>query len=331
MEFKLFIGIDMSKSSFDVYFRNYGSHAVFPNNREGFDALIEWVVEKSGGPVSEETLFAFEHTGLYSFNLAVFLEEKNYCYTLIPGLEFKRSRGITRGKSDKADAKGIAEYAYEKREKIKLYRMPSKTLVRLKKLLSYRERMVKERAAYQTRQKEYKEFLDQDGLSVLFSSHQTVIECLDGEIGKVEKELYRLIKEDENLYRQYKLITSIKGVGPQTAMLMIVLTNGFGSFEKWRKFASYAGIAPFPNQSGLFKGRTKINNLANKRIKALLSCCAASAIQYNPEMKLYYQRRISEGKNAMSTLNIIRNKILSRIFAVVQRETPYVEIYKYAA
>jgi len=59
--------------------------------------------------------------------------------------------GIARGKNDKQDAKRIAEYAYEKREKIKLYQMPSDTLLKLKRLLSYRERLVKERAAFKGR------------------------------------------------------------------------------------------------------------------------------------------------------------------------------------
>jgi hypothetical protein len=59
--------------------------------------------------------------------------------------------------------------------------------------------------------------------------------------------------------------------------------------------------------------------------------CAGTAIQYNPEMKLYYEKRTKEGKNNMSTLNIIRNKLLSRIFAVIERDSPYVDMHKYAA
>jgi len=71
--------------------------------------------------------------------------------------------------------------------------------------------------------------------------------------------------------------------------------------------------------------------LANKKIKSLFDLCAKSAIQHSPEMKVYYTRRLEEGKNKMSTINIIRNKLLSRIFAVVERQTPYVDIMKYAA
>lgn len=330
MNFKEFIGIDVSKSHIDVFLRRPGIHAKFNNSEAGFEKMLIWI-ERHIDCVIEEVLFAFEHTGLYSLPLSLFLHERQYKFTLIPGLELKQSMGISRGKNDKQDAKRIAEYAYEKREKIRLYQMPSDTILKLKRLLSYRERLVKERAAFKGRLKEYSAFLDQEENSVLFDSHGKMIAHLSEEIKKVEKELRRLIKSDEKLAQQFKLINSIKGVGPQTALVMIVLTHGFTSFEQWRKFASYAGTAPFPNESGTYKGKTKTSHLANKRIKTLLSCCATSAIQFNPEMRMYYQTRVAEGRNEMSTLNIIRNKLLARIFAVVQRQTPYVDTYKFAA
>ena len=71
--------------------------------------------------------------------------------------------------------------------------------------------------------------------------------------------------------------------------------------------------------------------MANKRIKTLLSNAATTSIQFNPEMRLYYERRISEGKSKMSTQNIIRNKIVSRVFAVIRRGTPFVDTLGYAA
>ena len=70
------------------------------------------------------------------------------------------------------------------------------------------------------------------------------------------------------------------------------------------------------------KGKTKISHLANKKMKSLLSSCASSAIKYNPKMKAYYEKRISEGKHAMSTLNITISKILARTFAKAKRGTP---------
>ena len=101
---------------------------------------------------------------------------------------------------------------------------------------------------------------------------------------------------------------------------------------KHLQFASYAGTAPFSYSSGTsLKGRSRVSNLANKKIKSMLNMCARSAIVYNPELKLYYQAKKESGKNGMSSLNIIRNKLLARIFAVVDRGTPYVDVMKYAA
>lgn len=331
MKFNLFIGIDVSKSTLDVYLLPIGCHKVFSNDEQGFTAMIEWIMDKAGKVLHSELVFGFEHTGLYSENLILFLDSNDFSFTVISGLELKRSLGIRRGKSDKADSRDIAEYVYEKREKIKLYQLPSETPGKLKKLASLRERMVKERAAYKTRLGEYMSQFPDDGFEVYLQSQEEIIKCFDVQIERVEKQIVNLIKEDINLSRQYGLINSIKGVGPQTAIMMIILTKGFSSFENWRKFASYSGIAPFPNQSGTYNGRTKTSKLANKRIKSLLTMCAGSAIQYNPEMKQYYENRIQKGKNSMSTLNIIRNKLLARIFAVITRDTPYVDIYKYAA
>ena len=159
-----------------------------------------------------------------------------------------------------------------------------------------------------------------------------MIGYLTKQIDKVDKKLNAIINDNEVLKNLFTLITSVKGVGAQTAMHLIAYTEAFTKFITWRKFASYCGVAPFPNISGTsIRGKTKVSNLANKKIKSLLDLCAKNAIQYNPEMSIFYKRRVEIGKNKMSTINIIRNKLLSRIFAVVDRKIPYVDIMKYVA
>ena len=58
----------------------------------------------------------------------------------------------------------------------------------------------------------------------------------------------------------------------------------------------------------------------------LVAICACA---YNPELKVYYKRKVSEGKNKMSTLNVIRNKLITRMFAAVNRGTAYVDLMKH--
>ncbi len=331
MEVKDVVGIDVSKLENEARVHSSQEVLTFDNNMKGFKKLISWVSNKSKVD-TKQILFAFEHTGLYSFPLSLFLAENNYSYVLLPGLELKRSMGITRGKNDKIDAKRIAKYTYEKRESIKPYEMPIEEVLQIKRLLTLRDRLVRQRAGYKASLGEYKHFLIKNDNAVLFDTQENMIKSMTKQVVRVEKELYKIILGNDNLKKMYKLIISIKGVGPQTALFLIAYTNGFTRFATWRKFASYCGIAPFPHQSGTsIRGKTKVNNLANKKIKSLLDLCAKSSIQFNMEMKIYYEKRISEGKPKMSTINIIRNKILSRIFAVVQRGTPYVNTLGYAA
>jgi transposase len=330
MDIKEVVGIDVGKEELELIMHTCQLSLNFANTPKGLNSMLKWVFGNM--PCSkEELLFAFEHTGLYSYPLSVLLTEKELSYIMIPGLEIHRSLGISRGKDDKIDAKKIALYAFRRREEIIPYQLPEKEILEIKRLLSLREKLVKQRAGYEGTLKENKRFLKRKNNQILFDVHEKLIKELNKQITKVNKELEQKINNDQQLKKMYQLITSIKGVGTQTALFVIALTNGFSKFENWRKFACYSGIAPFPHKSGIsIRGKTKVSHLANKKMKALLSSCAASAINHNQEMKQYYDRRVKQGKNEMSTLNIIRNKLLARIFAVIERGTPYVNIYAYA-
>ena len=94
----------------------------------------------------------------------------------------------------------------------------------------------------------------------------------------------------------------------------------------------YCGLVPFPYQSGTsINGRSKIHPISDRKMKSLLSMSAISAIQHDKELKMYYTKRVAEGKPKMLVLNIIRNKLVSRIFATVNRGTPFVELNQFVA
>ena len=132
--------------------------------------------------------------------------------------------------------------------------------------------------------------------------------------------------------QQYKLMVSIKGIGLIVAANLLVTTNCFTRFENSRKYACYSGIAPFTNQSGTsIKSKSRVSHYANKKMKSLLYLAASSAIQNDEEFKSYYQKRIEAGKSKMSTMNAVKNKIIARVFAVIKRGTPYVNLHSYAA
>jgi transposase len=226
----------------------------------------------------------------------------------------------------------IAQYAYRRREEVTTYQLPEKSINRIRQLLSLREKLVKQCAGYEASLKDMSDFIESSENKVLVSAQRNMIKALAKEIDNVEKEIDRVLEDSPEIMSNYKLITSITGVGRQTALYLIVVTNNFLSFDDHRKLASYAGVAPFANTSGTsIKGRTKVSPLANRKLKSLLSACAISAIRHDPEMKIYFNRRTEKGKHKMNSINAVRNKLLARVFAVIRRGTPYVPLCQYAA
>jgi transposase len=331
MKYQEVVGIDVSKKTLDAHLHIANDHHQFENSHQGIAQLCRWCAKQSSTELDEH-LFVFEHTGIYSYTLCVDLQQRHFAFALVPGLEIKKSQGMQRGKSDKADAKMIARYGFQNQDKLRLYELPAMSLQRLKKLLNLRERMVSQRAGYISSLNEAKSFYRKKDFPRYFASQQSMIKSLDKQIDLLEKEIDQVVESDEKLRNTQLLLTSITGVGKVTSITMIALTNCFTQFSTWRKFACYAGTAPFPNQSGIsLKGKTKVSPMANKRIKALLDCGARAAINHDPEIRLYYQRRLEEGKTKKSSINVVRNKLISRMFAVVKRATPYVNTNNFAS
>jgi len=317
------LGIDISKLTIDVYLHVNQSHELFNNNPAGFRKLISWLKKKK--IILKDLLICFEHTGMYSFELANFLTIKNIDYVMESAIQIKRSMGIVRGKNDKIDAQRIADYAYRRRDKLEFSVLPSKMIFKIQKLLSLRETMVKQRAGYKVTVQENSRILVKSEYKCFFEAQNKLVKSLTTQICKVEEEIKLIITSDFKLENTYNLITSISGVGFIVAAYFISTTSCFTKFKNGRKYACYCGTAPFEYSSGTsIHFKTRVNPMANKKMKSLLNMSARSAITCDPELKEYYHRKVEQGKNKMSTLNIIRNKIIHRVFAVVNRGTPYV-------
>lgn len=329
MNYRSFIGIDVSKLTFDAHIHSNNQKKLFSNNDKGYSLLIEWLIKELKHN-TKEMLICFEHTGLYSLKLSLFLQKKTVPFVLVPALEIKRSLGVIRGKNDQIDAQRIACYAYLKRESLAPTVLPSETILTLQPLLSLRDKLVVDRAGYKAALGEYKSVLTDN--QCLIGIYQEMVNELTLKIKTVEKHINELLQKDHQIKATYDLITEIKGIGPLTAAYLITCTHNFNRFSSWRKFACYAGIAPFEYRSGTsIRGRNKVSHLANKQIKALLFLSANNAVKGDKELKEYYLRRISEGKSKMSTLNIIKNKLVARVFAVAKRQTHFINLKKFAA
>jgi len=335
-KYGLFIGIDISKKWFDVALTLNGEkgemiHRKFDNTPGGFIQLVEWVTRQSkklGITGKTPWLFCMEHTGVYTLGLCAFLQERGLDYVMESGLRIKRSLGIRRGKNDKSDAEDIARYAWLHVKGLKINPLPAPDLVKLKNLLSYRARLVKQRTMLKSSSKEYNAHMpDKFGSDLIRDGSKELILILTRKIRECEKEMLRIINADGQLKKLYGLVKSVKGIGLVIGVALIVYTNCFRAFDNARKFACYVAIAPFAEQSGSSINKPpRVGKMGNIKIKALLSNGVGSAIQHDPQLRTYYHRKIAEGKSKFSVLNAVKNKLVARVFAVVKRGTPFVEL-----
>ena len=328
------VGIDVSKLKLDVVLldiesSNKTEHFVVENNQKGIKSILDYLRKKKINPST--SLFCYESTGVYNYPLNIFLSEKKLDYWVVPAIEIKRSKGISRGKNDKADAKDIALYSLRNIDKLNLSSVAEKEIQQLKLLFSEREKLVKAILLFES-SKENKGFIAKDVYKEILLINAKTICNLKNSLKIIEKKMKTIIATNEQLKKQYELVKSIPGVGEQTATYFLIATKGFKAFKTWRKFACYSGVAPFEYSSGSsVRGRTKVNLMADKKMKSLLQMCAMTTLKYDPQLKEYYQKKKAEGKNSMLVLNNIRCKIISRVFAVINRKTPYINTYQFAS
>jgi len=329
MEKSNIIGADLSKKTIDLHCQSTNAYLTISNDLTGFTCMAGWIRQQ--GFQSKDVFVVMEHTGLYSCRLEDFFQASGIAYTKVNALEIKRSIGVVRGKSDKIDAKKIAIYGKEKLSRLTACTPLDNDLKHLKLLMSSKNLLVKQRAALRCAIKEYRNI----GISerdLIIKAPLTIIAGLDKSIQKLEEEMLSIIMDSLSLNNNYQLLLSIPGVGPVVAITTMIKTHNFSRFDDARKFACFSGTAPFPNESGSsLRKKTRISHLADKQMKTLLDLAAKSAIQCDPEMKTYYHRRVEAGKSKRSTINVIRNKIIGRMFAVIKRQSPFLNKYVAAA
>jgi transposase len=322
---KRMIGVDISKDKLDYCVIDNQEHKV--QDRGGIknenQAIRKWLESID----LDCTCFAMEHTGHYGSLLTSLLADFNAKFYIISPLELKRSLGIHRGKSDAIDAYRIASYALKNGHKLQPYRLPSEKLRRLKALLAARNRYVKMKTMLINSHKNHKVLSQTLDVEELMNFEQQQIKTLEEKVKSIEKECVKVIKSSDALKENYQKITEVIGIGPVVAATWIVETSNFKDFTSGRRFSCYSGLAPFPYSSGSsINKRSKTHHFRHKRLKALLLKSANTAIQHDPQLKTYYNRKLKEGKHKLSVLNAVANKLVLRVFARQKREESFVKM-----
>jgi len=323
------LGVDVSKRTLDISCAERNLHLHIDNNSEGFNKLKKWCKDNQFD--LWETFIVLEYTGGYEYRFIQFCCSQSIAYCRVPGLEIKQSMGMVRGKSDKTDAFRISRYGEEKIKRLQPDKPLDDTIIALKNALSFRKRLVRENAGYQSSVKERKHMYEADKQDMIIDISEKKIKANQKYLKQVEERIMELIKCNPSMWLNYRIISSIKGIGPVNAWMTIAYTENFTSFPDARHYAVYVGVIPFEHTSGTsIKGKRRTSHLAQKDLKQELNMAAKTAMVHDPEIRAYAERKM-KNKAYMLVLNNVKFKLILRMFALVKRGEMFIENYKRAA
>jgi transposase len=311
-----YIGIDISKETFDVAIGQQYTHYKFSNEQKGFKALLALLA-----PADRVVM---EASGPYYMRLACFLFEHGVSVSVINPLVIRRfcQMRLIRAKTDKKDAKMIAMYGAA--EQPAEWAPEPEYVMELRQLQAAAELLGKNRTAL---------LLQQEALSQLPCICKEAANAIKKVVKAVEKQLAELELKTQQLIElhhqtMYERLQTIPGLGKKSVSALIILTGGFTRFANARQLCSYIGTCPRIFESGTsIKAKSRITKMGMSKIRAMLYVCAWSAKKYNQKCNELYQRLVEKGKCKKLALIAVVNKLLKQAFAIATTSTNYDKNY----
>lgn len=313
-----YIGIDISKLTFDVAIREGGSyqHYKFENNKDGFILLNKLL--------PAESVVVMEASGPYYLRLANYLVEQGIKVSVVNPLVIRRfcQMRMSRAKTDKKDAIMIAEYGYA--ECPQLWQASPKEIIALQQM----EGLVTKLQREHTGLKNQLESFTSGGML-----DKKLEKLIKKELAHKQKLMDKLTKEIEALAEQHyasllEKLQSIPGLGKKSAIGLAVISNGFTKFDNYRQLSSYLGLSPRIYESGTsVKGKARICKLGMSEMRSTLFMCSWSASRYNKACRELYDRLLAKGKAKKLALIAVVNKLLKQAFAIATKHNLYDENY----
>ena len=311
-----YFGIDISHLVFDVT-DSQGNYYQFKNSITGFKKFLKLLDLQSH--------CVMEATGYYHYQLAYFLQENGVQLSVENPLSVKRfiQMKLSKVKTDKSDSRLICEYA--KQVDLKLWKGNSKhqlECLQMTRLLS-----VYTKQSTMLKNKMHGKLVLGIPSKVVVSSLKQSLKHLEKQVKTLESKLLVLVKQEHQ--EVLTNLKSIPGIGDKTAIMLVVLTDGFERFSSGKELCSYAGLTPVIRQSGSsVKGRPRISKIGNQKLRNLLFMCSFNACKYNKACKAMYDRIVAKGKSKKLALIAVCNKLLKQAFAIAKSGLKYDNNYR---
>jgi len=314
----VFAGIDVSKDTLDaclVLPGGQAKEATFGNDARGHAALLAWADRHAAGAAAH---FCLEATGPYSEAIATFLAGAGRHVSVVNPTRVKYA-GLARGrgnKTDKADARLIAQYA--KRERPPAWRPPPPEVRELQGLVRRIDELTEAAARDKGR-------LASPALTpAVRKSVERTVRLLEREADRLRAQADELVAATPSLRADRDLLESIPGVGRRTATVILAELPAVERLPSAQSAAAYCGLSPreFPSGTSV-KKRTRLSKAGNPRLRKALFLPAQTAVRFNPLLKGFFDRLVAAGKPKMQAIGACMRKLVMIVYGVLKNRAPF--------
>jgi len=314
------VGVDVAKATFDVAVGlvkpgKFQTRAKLTNQEEGFKELMAWLDKHA-----PEAAVCMEATGIYHEALAIFLvQQGKTVYVANPAqVKYFGKSQLTRTKTDRTDAKLIAQFATSQQAGAKPMSpwIPPTEAQRTLRALVERLDDLKAMERMEANRLEVANDTVRDSL-------ETSLKQLREQIKALEQRIDKHIDQDPQLRHDAALMESIPGIANTTSASLLAMLGDLRRFDAPGKLVAFAGLNPALRESGTLKGQVRLSKTGAPGLRAKLYMPAISAKNHNPIVRAFCERLLARGKPPIVTVCAAMRKLLHLVWGVIRTGIPF--------
>lgn len=327
---KYSLGIDVSGDSLECKLVAIGNdqgikalagHS-FDNRPTKFEALHKWLLKQL--KYADIPLYVvMEATGVYYEAIAQYLYDQGYAVCVVLPNKAKRymqALGL-KSKTDRIDAAGLARMGAEQR--LSTWEPMSAEFAELRTLTRHLRRLQEFKTDVRNQLEAHHRMIHP--CQVVIGQQEQMMKWIGEQIRELKQEVEKHVESYPELNEQvHRIMDDLQGVGILTVCVILAETNGFKLFGNVRQLISFCGYDVKENQSGKFRGKTRISKQGNSYVRRILHMPALNVVRFGVEPFASVWQRVYENSGVkMKAYVAIQRKLLVLIYTLYKKQEAF--------
>lgn len=312
----LFAGCDISKDHIDVcLLRSDGrrSKKQFKNSSEGHQKLLSWLT-----PTDAPVRVVIEATGNYSLDLALTLHVADEVDLMVANpratKEFAAAQ-MRRSKTDQIDAEVICDFA--QRMKFVPWQPPEEAIMELRGIARRMQALTVERTREMARLRHAE--ATETTPAVVVNDIEVNLRHLERRLEEMLRQALKIVRGHARLKKAFEHISSVRGIAAKSAVMILPEVLILPEELTVRQWVAHAGLDPCKYRSGdSVEKRERISKVGNVKLRRALYMPAWVAVQWEPNVRAFYEKLIARGKKPMVAIVAVMRKLLHAIYGMLK-------------